>query len=102
MCPHMSFAALFLSCPYPPHSASAPLLLPTTRAAGQRLHLGRPVLSLYPPTLLLPQVNAYIWAGQWWRLFTSALLHSSVWHLVVRVWGGIAALYLGALIGEGM
>ncbi len=34
----------------------------------------------------LGQINIYIADGQWWRIFTAALLHASVTHVLFNMW----------------
>src|SRR5262245_56454752 len=36
--------------------------------------------------LRFSQINAAVGAGQWWRLFTSAFLHSSLSHIAFNLW----------------
>ncbi len=38
------------------------------------------------PSLLVPQVNSLIVAGQWWRFITPAFLHGNIMHLMVNAY----------------
>lgn len=75
------------------HVLTALLLTPRTEeAVWELLLLDR---SLPTRTDVGGQVQVLLWRGQWWRLFTSVLLHASSVHLLVN---GISLVALGRLL----
>jgi rhomboid protease GluP len=52
-------------------------------------------------TLLLDlaQINAFVAAGEWWRIFTPILLHASVMHILFNMW---ALWVLGPQVERGV
>ena len=47
----------------------------------------------------LAQINAAVAAGEWWRIFTAALLHASVTHILFNMW---ALWVLGPQVERGV